>query len=38
MGAKGLKSILSGVLNKIFFEMASKRQRNVTLSPKDFVF
>ncbi len=37
-GARGLKSILSGILNKMLFEMASKGQTDVTLSPKDFVF
>lgn len=37
-GARGLKSILSSILNKVLFETASKGQMNFTLSPKDFVF
>lgn len=37
-GARGLKSILSSILNKILFETASKGQTDFTLSPKDFVF
>jgi ATP-dependent Clp protease ATP-binding subunit ClpX len=37
-GARGLKSVLSSILNKILFETASKGQTDFTLSPKDFVF
>lgn len=35
-GARGLKSILSGILNKILFEISSKGQKDFTLSPKEF--
>jgi len=35
-GARGLKSILSNILNKILFETASKGQTDFTLSPKEF--
>lgn len=35
-GARGLKSILSGILNKILFEVASSEQTDFTLSPKEF--
>ena len=35
-GARGLKSILSGILNKILFEASSKGQTDFTLSPKEF--
>ena len=35
-GARGLKGILSSILNKILFETASKGQKDFTLSPKEF--
>ncbi|MBR4632270.1 MAG: AAA family ATPase [Elusimicrobia bacterium] len=35
-GARGLKSILSSILNKILFETSSKGQKDFTLSPKEF--
>ncbi len=35
-GVRGLKSILSSILNKILFETSSKGQKDFTLSPKEF--
>ena len=35
-GARGLKGILSSILNKILFETSSKGQKDFTLSPKEF--
>lgn len=35
-GARGLKSILSSILNKILFETSSKGQKDFTLTPKEF--